>query len=72
MNEPRVTSAIYSHGNAVDQKADHASVRRLARAYWQSTGGVTLSHEQLECLSPGARRELVAVMEGQYGKRGRK
>tara|TARA_R110002074_G_scaffold21173_5_gene66081 strand:+ start:1242 stop:1427 length:186 start_codon:yes stop_codon:yes gene_type:complete len=59
------------HGSAADQKADHASVRRLAKKNWQEKGGVTLSYEQLECLSSGARRELVAVMEAQYGKRGR-
>lgn len=65
----RMTSSIYAHGNGDTRTGDPASVRLLAKKYWHERGGAILSAEQLECLSPRAHAEVVAVIEATHGKR---
>lgn len=67
----RMVSGVYHRANGDSRRSDPATVRRLAREFWQSAGGAMLTPEELECLSDRAKREVIAVMTQRHGKRGR-
>lgn len=65
----RLVAGIYGLAKDDSRSPDPASIRRLARKFWQESGGAMMTPEQLDCLSERARREVAAVMTQIHGKR---